>query len=533
MRRSDTPGPVPNRYPADVLSLSPFLSTPDEVLDTLKDAIHDQELYKSVAESVLWSSRPDQASVSLFWKTYCPEELSAVTPADDEMALPATPLPPDLEHVMLECLEFLERRHRVSYEPDRDDLESESLLRQLTAYVHIAAARAFRVKHSERREKGLSEEAIDCLLKMERAVKWMNSVSGTGLDYVLLPDTADPLTDVSTGVVAALAYAELSSFKRADGDYMEALRYLAEATSLSYRAHVYVEQTGVRSEIHEMVSEHSKQPMLAFDEASGIFQAVRANSLSVENWQQVTSDCRVIADVWEQGIEYSDSGVEAEDAAKWLAFWQQAVGWAESQLSPSELVSALSKAGAKEAENRLKNYFFGDNWVALPSRAQEALILADSIWNSTQGVRRESILNEVRIVIEEMCKEFIWEPLEEDPNTAFEILNVGAKIARRQIRRSPDVHDYIGICRQRYFRDFAEQRGLSDREVRFLVKTLPNAVKQLTPKRRTGEHGTGKAIPLGTIEDHYRTFLGIGRKGVLPEFTRIGRKLRGGRRGRR
>ncbi len=243
------------------------------------------------------------------------------------MALAADPLPPDLEHVMLECLEFLERRHRVSYEPDRDDFESETLLHQLTAYIHIAAARAFRIKHSERREKGLSEETIDCLREIERAVEWINSFSGTGLGYVLLPDTADPLTDVSTGVVAALAYAELSSFKKADGDYMDALRYLAEATSLSYRAHVYIEQTGARSEIHEMVSEHSKLPMLAFDEASGIFQAVRANSPSIENWQQVVNDCRVIADVWEQGIEYSDSGVEAEDAAKWLAFWRQAVGW--------------------------------------------------------------------------------------------------------------------------------------------------------------------------------------------------------------
>ena len=76
----------------------------------------------------------------------------------------------DCEQFVLECLDWLYERYKVSYEPDGES----SAFFELDAYIHIAAARAFRIKQNQ----GLSEEVTDCLTEIERTVKRIEAEDG-------------------------------------------------------------------------------------------------------------------------------------------------------------------------------------------------------------------------------------------------------------------------------------------------------------------------------------------------------------------
>ena len=104
-------------------------------------------------------------------------------------------------------------------------------------------------------------------------------------------------------------------------------------------------------------------------------------------------------------------------------------------------------------------------------------------------------------------------------------------MAERQLGSYPSVRDYVGVCEDdRFFPDFCTSRGLGQDDEEFMVESLPIALRQLVDHRNRAEHETGSSTPREVITDCYRTFLGIGKRGVLPELARIGRTLRGGRR---
>ncbi len=212
---------------SDVHALMPFLISLSEVLDGLNDIIDDRELYRSTAEVTERSFDPDYAAVELFWQTYRPVQMQLDTSAPGELGvdrLPAEPLSPHLEALMLECLDFLHKRHRVEYVPDGDDPD---LYLRLSAYVHIVAARAFRIKQSD----GLSEEVVGCLSEVERAIERLARETMTiSIAGVQILDTSEtPVFLISTGAVAVLAFMELSRDRRINRDYASALHYLAKA----------------------------------------------------------------------------------------------------------------------------------------------------------------------------------------------------------------------------------------------------------------------------------------------------------------
>lgn len=152
----------------------------------------------------------------LFWSVSCPRMLF-------DGAL-AEPLRPQNEGLMLECLEFLQRRHHVEYVPDSDETD---IYLRLSTYVHIVAARAFRIMQSD----GPSEEVVGCLIEVERAIERLaretRTISIRGIEAL---DTSEAsVFFISTGAVAALAFMELSRVRRIDGDHASALHYLAKA----------------------------------------------------------------------------------------------------------------------------------------------------------------------------------------------------------------------------------------------------------------------------------------------------------------
>ena len=127
-----------------------------------------------------------------------------------------------------------------------------------------------------------------------------------------------------------------------------------------------------------------------------------------------------------------------------------------------------------------------------------------------------------------MCYEYIWRPLSDSGESSLDFLKFEASSADRS--SSLTARDYIRLCEQGFFRDFLRQRKLDGKDVQFLRENLPSVIRQLIDRRNPAEHETGSTIPHETVDDCFKTYLGIGKRGVLPELARIGLRLRGGRR---
>ena len=305
----------------DVQSLRPFLFSLSDQTDLLKDIIDDQDLYRTTVEGLQRSFRPSQAAVELFWQTYRPSE----------------PLSPEHEPLMLDCLNYIFGSCRVPYEPDADESQ---WIEDLQVYVHIAAARAFRIM---RNEDGLSEAAAECFVEAERAIERIRSAKGATRDYDI-GLLAVTLVELSTNAVAALVLAESCRLQRAVGEYGAALHNLARADLLFYLANS-------NTQMPSQMAERLQQLIMPRSEAFSLLEAIESNRLVIQDWQQVTRDYTELLEGWKIG--------EDAEVSEWIARLMSARSWASAQLSPSEHRKMRDADEKDAAERRLKNYFFG------------------------------------------------------------------------------------------------------------------------------------------------------------------------------
>jgi len=469
-------------------------------------------------------------------------------------------LQPEYEDLFLDWFEHLQNSHRVPYVPDRQD--GVDNFEHLIIYAHIAAARSFRIRTGNE----LSEEVLDCLAEVERAIARLEAPSkGSGFFF----DEA-PSFYTSAGAILAMVFVELWRIRQAEGRHADALHYLAgaaryyEAASANFYGE-YIDELWPEIAEEEHRWESRLQNLFAGLDVSAMemvnsFQVIKSRTELVDDWVQVAQDCRAIADsnmrTWDFAelrvndddrviaVSTSDSAtgfdqirdevvvlnpeITDEDLGgfvTWSEFWHGAKAWATAQLSPSEYRKMRDDDEKYASETRLKNYFFGRDWLSLTERAQERLIRADETWNSSQRVSRESILNDLLRAVEEMCEQFLFQQFMNDERTASQILSIEAKVAENEIRSSLNVNDFISICELPSLRDALTERGLSGKEIEFLTQTLPTILRQLNTARGDAEHVTGTSAASQVVGSFYRGFLGIGRKGVLPELARIGRKL--------
>ncbi len=142
---------------------------------------------------------------------------------------------------------------------------------------------------------------------------------------------------------------------------------------------------------------------------------------------------------------------------------------------------------------------------------------------------RESILNDLLRATEEMCERFIFQPLMNEERTKSDILSIEAKVAEDWHRSSLGVREYIEICEIQSLPGLLAERKFTEDEIEFLTENLPVSMRRLTDARNSAEHETGTSAPPELVRSAYQLFIGIGRKGVLPQLARIGRKLQGPR----
>lgn len=518
----------------------------------------------------------------LFWNLYQPEVKD-----DSGDFSPAPNLQMEDEQLVLDTLDLLRHRYRVSFEPDADvsalkrfyseyaeDPDSTplpNLLKNLLILIHVAAAKAFRMLNSE---NGYSEETKECLAEVERA---FSQLCYTGFaPSMCLPEDYDTGRFECVAVfksalqVTGLSFVELARIHRLDGKYQDCLRYFTRA----HKLYDYAMPTPAGTyEIWPLGIEFSSTKMdssvqsidsyvtwtgleVSLAELTQIWQLIKASPSSITDWIQISNDCRRmnLSEVWkfhEYSSDYEEEmrkydpfgyenldilieqiqNVRIEDGTEyrltWGEFWESARTWASAQLSPNKYRKLREEDAKFEAEYRLKNYFFHDAWDTLPEQARKRLTNADVNWNSKQKMSREAILNDLLRATEAICYHFIWQPLADTKNSSqgfLHFLRRDSEIAENPRRSQPEARDFIWACEQPFFLEFIEQRNLSEHLV-FLTENLPAAMRQLADYRGKAEHDTGASTPSKLIESTYQLFLGVGRPGILPELAQIGHKL--------
>ncbi len=462
--------------------------------------------------------------------------------------------------IVLKFLESLYQTHRVPYDPDGDDSDIQDFrsspsgtladvlheaseipeeITKLLRFLHIAAARAFRIQQNQ--GGNLSEEVLTCLREVERAVnrlKLAGLVDPTGIVDLIVPDEFGELRAefFSAQLVSAKAFAELSHFSRGQGRYAEGLSYLAEAVNMSsYAVEFYMGDGQAASEdMREMYSRLDREWRKGLDnispqEITSMFTSLKRSG-QTDSWMRVVWDCRLLLRsdfTW--GVNEPESVIseEGEDLS-WREFWHRALGWAEAQLSPNEY-RKMQKADMKSAsKQRLTNYFFHQYWPALPERARERLVTADVIWNSPEKLAWESTLSDLRIATEEMCYKFIWEPLSRSSGGKDILEFLSLKHTVDIDGRRPEIREYIQVCGMSYLKNFLKRRNISEKDVKFVTHDLATAMEQLREARNFGEHQSRGTLPREKIRPLVRRFFGMGIRGILPELARIGQKIRKG-----
>ena len=484
-------------------------------------------------------------AMQLFWGVY---ELWK----DGHMSV----LPARYEDIILDWFEHFQRSHRVPYVPDSyDGLDNHD---ELFIYLHIAAARAFRI----RKGKEISEEVLDCLIEVERTLARLGATSkGPGVFFGEAPSYY-----TSAGAILAMVFMDLWRIRQAEGRYADALHYLSGAAQYFEGAAanfygMHIDELWPEVAEKEHYWETRLQCLLTGLDVTArdmvnTFQSIRSNTGSVDDWVQVARDCGSISNspihTWDfaelrdsadghlVALSTADSttgfdqmrdvlivlNAESGDGLlAWGGFWHGAKMWASAQFSPSEYRKMREDDEKHAAETRLKNYFFGIDWPYLPERAQHRLINADLIWNSPQRVSRESVLNDLLRVVEEMCEQFMFQPLMNEERTRSEILSIEGRVSEDWRRASLGVREYIWICNIQSLPSFLEELQLAEDEIQFVTRRLPTAMRQLTDARNPAEHEVGSSAPPKLVNIAYRLYLGIGQPGILPELARIGRKL--------
>ena len=499
-------------------------------------------------------------AVDLFWDVYEPTEFSDSPPYRRRACLAST----QLERDILDSLDRVYVKFRVPYEPDTDSFDN---LQHLVIHLHVAAARAFAIKRADRGQ--LSEEVVSCLHEVERTARRIQSVVNMqtphGSPIFEVPvDTLRALLQVelgrgdgkqgdihqfftsaiSTDSIWALVQVELSRVSRRNGDYSKAIDYLDQA-SISYihaldrhegysGTRTVADNSGESESGRRTLDERLKPLHVSLKEAADMFYSLKQSLSPDLDWKQITRNCNGLAFLPEVGLKVF-SGVEEYEVIEdeegaflsWSEFWNYARGWASSQLSPSEYRKMREEDEKDQSERRLRRYFFHDTWAELSCRARNRLINADLHMHSSRDGGRESLLNELRVAIEETCYQVIWEPLADNKRPSSEFLREKAKYEKfHHPPRYPGIAEYTRICQQKWYREFLTQQKLDGYDINFLTEDLPYKLSQLKSERNRAEHEIGRSPAAESPQSFYRGFLGIDQKGVLPQLVRIGRKLR-------
>ena len=468
-------------------------------------------------------STPD--GVKLFWDMWRPWNMFDLeTPFGN---LPA--LDDDLEDAVLKELARLESECRISYVPDADLLEEH--LEAAVQYVHVGAASALR----RRKRDGLAEDVVDTLQEVLRILHLLE------IEYdpnrLSVSDMAEYHSSmVSQFGVRSLVLSELANVRSSDGKHQEAFdtafdsfvcgEAVWDVVTLDREFLLEVfgeERLALEEETRDAIRrclrlQDPQQVVDCFEELKRVDKS--------DNWRLVARQCARLARTIDEDLrELSVLDGNRQDI-DWYGYWRRAQGWAEEHLGPQELRD-LQKAYEEEASvDRRKGYFFGDLWEKMPLKARESLVNVDSAWfDKSRGRGFGAVLEDLLVAAEVMCHSFIWKPLLNSPGDQM-LLPILAEDRELQEKGFFEtVSTYAWVCRQQGFKKFAQEKGIRNKEQQFLYQDLPEALYSLRGERTPARHNPEIRMRREEVEPLVRSFLGIGRPGVLRRLVEVGQKL--------
>jgi len=462
---------------------------------------------------------------------------------------------PDLEAIMLESFNnpgkaaqvvidrfdaIVEEKH-VPYLPDEPDPAE-----ALCIYVHLEAAQLFRLLklqgYSEKTRESL-EKALNAFTRCKRA---LNS----------FPEIPWPLEySISLEAIASFLLITRFFILKSDGNYEDALNALLEGIQHIQESHS-IYSNNIRlistSGIHFYYTSFSNDLRKIAPWMKDLNHQLFVDSFESIRKGNRINDTKRLAEICESFIELSGepwlsnkrpdntlmSWLEDKEVSNDVMteefywdhasdFWENALGWLEAQLTPSEFKEILNEREENAAEKRLKTYFFeGDLWDTLPERTRSSLISADRDWFSGTVARKEAIFNELRIAAEELLHSGLWNPLAQWVQNLKEHNNDTKWLIERRQELSqkglmPTLLDFERTCRLSITNVFLKEKGVSNEDRAWFCNQLPKSLYHLRRARNRAEHESDDQWTRQDLSRFYNEFIGIGQPGILPKLYRM------------
>ena len=307
--------------------------------------------------------------------------------------------------------------------------------------------------------------------------------------------------------------------------FMKALECLREASELA----TYAESCGFGFDYEypfpTIGTSASGANLIVFvvpeQKAVDAFESLYEDKSEGTDWSKLAICCYIFQRAYEDlAVESVYSSVLEVSLNSW-DFWPTAYKLATLNLSPDEYYKHRDEDRQREAENRLRLYFFPEQWNILPEKARAALISADREYENVSG-RRPIIFDHLRHAARAIMVESLWKPYLvflrgkaadglKDPSDLQQVRQV-----IEDDRTEPDLRPLV---KSPYFDEFL---GTISEDTKF-VRILPAKLLELNEwaNKVSHEHHWGYKGFEGQIKETYAEFLGIGRTGILPRLMRL------------
>lgn len=479
------------------------------------------------------------------WKERAPDAAGFFIPEQKAFMLKAYENPDEATQILVDKLDLLIEKKRVPYIPDEPDP-----LIALYIHLHLEATRLFRLLKAQAYSEKTRESLDNAFASFRRAKEILASD---------LPQSLEPEYMVSFEIIGSFLYLKSFLVNKNDGEYESALVYFNEAMQLLHSAqaiinankrHVLDSRLDVpysKTFTSDVIKDVLKTDIIPPQTIVDCFESIKIGG-EISDTKNLAAICESLINISEElwkpddkpqyiSLEYLEPVPENNtkriidsNGYPWESisdFWLYSLSWVEAQLNPSEFHKILQRKDDLASEQRLKNYFFGEElWEKLPERARRSLISADKDWFGGTDIRIESILSQLNIATEEILFYGLWLKIEEWGRTmnnsvalVKEIQNtkkqLSTKKGRSQLRVLAD------LCKKPLVEEFLKVKRIEQGERNWCSKSLPGRIHALQDQRNKAEHESGKNWTRGELGKYYNEFIGIGEVGILPRLGKL------------
>ena len=264
--------------------------------------------------------------------------------------------------------------------------------------------------------------------------------------------------------------------------------------------------------------------MFTFERAVKAFDVLIDENARDTDWSQIANICWFFSKNWYL-LSHPINSTHIPEEESVSESWAIARGIVLNMMSSDDRIKELRRNRDYQIEDRLRLYFFGNNWDSLPDKAAAALISADREYENTHG-RRQGIFEDLWIATREIMVEVLLSPYNEfliESRADKKVLK-GLDALAPCLDNDKDLYDAVAeLFYAAKFEDYLRHSFNGDDGD--FIKGLQKPFSQLNRLRNDSVHANRPAYKRNNFEDDihrtYAEFLGIGRDGILPRLMRL------------